>query len=47
MDPIQVRMPKELRRRLDEEVGRGIYSNRSEAIRSAVRNLIVRGGSNE
>ncbi len=44
MDPIQVRMPIELRKRLDKEVDKGMYTNRSEAIRSAVRNLIKNEG---
>jgi Arc/MetJ-type ribon-helix-helix transcriptional regulator len=37
MVPVQVRVTKKLLEMLDELVGKGIYSNRSEAIRDAIR----------
>jgi Arc/MetJ-type ribon-helix-helix transcriptional regulator len=39
MQPVQVRLTKELLRKLDELVERGLYPNRSEAIRDGVRRL--------
>ena len=36
-DPVYVRMPEDLLKRVDKAVEKGTYVNRSEAIRSAVR----------
>jgi Arc/MetJ-type ribon-helix-helix transcriptional regulator len=41
MVPVQVRLTKKLIERIDELVDRGIYSNRSEAIRDAARRLVM------
>ncbi|MFW5902651.1 MAG: ribbon-helix-helix domain-containing protein [archaeon] len=40
MKPIQVRLTNKLKEKLDEEVAKGIYPNRSEAMRDAIRRLI-------
>jgi Arc/MetJ-type ribon-helix-helix transcriptional regulator len=40
MDTLQIRMNKELLKRLDLLVKAGIYSNRSDAIRDAVRRFV-------
>jgi Arc/MetJ-type ribon-helix-helix transcriptional regulator len=40
MIPIQVRITKKLSERIDEIIDSGIYSNRSELIRDAIRNHI-------
>ncbi len=40
MDVVQVRIPREMIRRIDTLVKKGIYPNRSEAIRDAVRRLL-------
>jgi putative addiction module CopG family antidote len=42
MIPIQVRLTKELLEKIDRLVEKGIYPNRSEAIRDAVRRLRAR-----
>ena len=42
MIPVQIRMPKKLLDMVDGMVGTGLYSNRSQVIRSATRDLIVR-----
>jgi len=41
MDTIQVRLSHGLVERVDDLVGTGIYANRSDAIRDAVRRLIL------
>ena len=41
MIPIQVRVTKKLMERLDELITCGAYSNRSEAIRDAIRKHIT------
>ena len=42
MIPVQIRMTKKLLDMVDGMVGTGLYSNRSQVIRSATRDLIVR-----
>jgi len=37
--PIQVRLTRELIEKVDELIDKGMYPNRSEAIRDAVRRL--------
>jgi len=39
MHPVQVRLTRELIEKIDDLVLKGIYPNRSEAIRDAVRRL--------
>jgi Arc/MetJ-type ribon-helix-helix transcriptional regulator len=41
MHPIQIRLTKELIEKIDIFIQRGIYPNRSEAVRDAVRRLRV------
>lgn len=41
MDTIQIRLSHGLVERVDDLVGTGIYANRSDAIRDAVRRLIL------
>ena len=41
METMQIRMNKELVQRVDTLVKTGIYANRSDAIRDAVRRLIL------
>ena len=41
MDTIQIRLSHGLVERLDGLVGTGIYANRSDAIRDAVRRLVL------
>ncbi len=41
MIPIQVRVTKKLMERLDELIDCGAYSNRSEAIRDAIRKHVI------
>jgi Arc/MetJ-type ribon-helix-helix transcriptional regulator len=41
MVPVQVRVTKQLLERLDELVNKGMYSNRSEAIRDAIRSHVT------
>lgn len=41
MIPVQVRVTKMLMKRLDELIDCGAYSNRSEAIRDAIRKHIT------
>jgi len=41
MVPVQVRVTKTLLERLDDLVDKGMYSNRSEAIRDAIRNHVT------
>ncbi len=40
MDTLQIRMNKELLKRIDAIVKSGIYSNRSDVIRDAVRRFV-------
>ena len=40
MDTLQIRMNKELLRRVDNIVKTGVYSNRSDVIRDAVRRFV-------
>ena len=40
MDVVQVRIPREMIKKIDELVKRGVYPNRSEAIRDAVRRFL-------
>ncbi len=47
MDPVQVRLTKELKKRLDKEVAEGTYPTRSEAVRSAIRTLTSKGGGTD
>jgi Arc/MetJ-type ribon-helix-helix transcriptional regulator len=39
MDPVQIRLTKELVKKIDGLVVSGMYPNRSEAVRDAVRRL--------
>lgn len=41
METIQIRLTKKLVEKIDELVKEGFYPNRSEAVRDAVRRLIV------
>lgn len=41
MEPLQIRVPQKLKEKLDKEVDTGLYPNRSEAIRTAIRNLVT------
>lgn len=41
MDTIQIRLSHGLVDRIDDLVGTGIYANRSDAIRDAVRRLVL------
>ena len=43
MDTLQIRMNKELLKRIDVIVKSGIYSNRSDVIRDAVRRFVWEG----
>jgi len=43
MDTLQIRMNKELLKRIDAIVKSGIYSNRSDVIRDAVRRFVWEG----
>lgn len=40
MDTLQIRMNKELLKRIDSMVKSGVYSNRSDVIRDAVRRFV-------
>ena len=40
MDVVQVRIPREMIKKIDDLVRRGVYPNRSEAIRDAVRRFL-------
>jgi len=40
MDTLQIRMNKELLKRIDSLVRTGVYSNRSDVIRDAVRRFV-------
>jgi Arc/MetJ-type ribon-helix-helix transcriptional regulator len=42
MQTMQIRINQELTKRLDSLVKTGIYQNRSEAIRDAVRRLVLK-----
>ena len=39
MHPIQIRLTKELIEKIDRLIEKGLYPNRSEAVRDAVRKL--------
>ncbi|MDP3640578.1 MAG: ribbon-helix-helix domain-containing protein [Nanoarchaeota archaeon] len=41
MDTVQVRLSHGLVERIDDLVGTGLYANRSDAIRDAVRKLVL------
>ncbi len=41
MIPVQTRVTKKLIERLDELIQQGVYSNRSEAIRDAIRRHVT------
>ena len=41
MHPIQIRLTKELIEKIDSLIEKGIYPNRSEAVRDAVRRLRI------
>ena len=43
MNPVQVRLTVELIEKIDKLVENGIYPNRSEAVRDAVRRLRIMG----
>jgi len=43
MDTLQIRMNKELLKRIDVLVKSGVYSNRSDVIRDAVRRFVWEG----
>jgi len=45
MIPVQVRFTKKLIELIDELVEKGVYSNRSEAIRDATRKLVMTANS--
>jgi len=40
--PIQIRLTRELIEKVDKLIEKGLYPNRSEAIRDAVRKLRIR-----
>jgi len=39
MHPVQIRLTRELLEKIDKMIERGLYPNRSEAVRDAVRRL--------
>jgi len=41
MHPIQIRLTRELIEKIDKLIERGLYPNRSEAVRDAVRRLRI------
>ena len=41
MDPIQIRLTRELIDKIDVMIEKGVYPNRSEAVRDAVRRLRI------
>jgi Arc/MetJ-type ribon-helix-helix transcriptional regulator len=41
MDPVQIRLTKELIEKIDNMIESGLYPNRSEAVRDAVRRLRI------
>lgn len=43
MQTMQIRLTEKLIRRIDVMIRRGIYPNRSEAVRDAVRRLVGNG----
>lgn len=43
MHPIQIRLTRELIQKIDVMIDRGLYPNRSEAVRDAVRRLKLMG----
>lgn len=42
MSPVQIRLTKKIIEDVDKLIEMGIYSNRSEAIRDAVRRLVIK-----
>jgi Arc/MetJ-type ribon-helix-helix transcriptional regulator len=47
MIPIQIRITRKLVERVDELIEDGVYSNRSEAIRDAVRRHVINFPNNK
>jgi Arc/MetJ-type ribon-helix-helix transcriptional regulator len=43
MDPVQIRLTRELIEKIDSLIEKGMYPNRSEAVRDAVRRLRIMG----
>ena len=43
MHPVQIRLTRELIEKIDKLVENGLYPNRSEAVRDAVRRLRLMG----
>jgi Arc/MetJ-type ribon-helix-helix transcriptional regulator len=43
MDPVQIRLTRELIEKIDNLIEKGMYPNRSEAVRDAVRRLRIMG----
>ena len=43
MDPVQIRLTRELIEKIDRLIETGLYPNRSEAVRDAVRRLRIMG----
>jgi Arc/MetJ-type ribon-helix-helix transcriptional regulator len=41
MNPIQIRLTRELIEKIDKLIENGLYPNRSEAVRDAVRRLRI------
>jgi Arc/MetJ-type ribon-helix-helix transcriptional regulator len=41
MDPVQIRLTRELIEKIDKLIETGLYPNRSEAVRDAVRRLRI------
>lgn len=41
MDPVQIRLTKEMIAKVDKLIETGLYPNRSEAVRDAVRRLRI------
>ncbi|NIM47400.1 MAG: ribbon-helix-helix protein, CopG family [Candidatus Aenigmarchaeota archaeon] len=42
MHPVQIRLTRELIEKIDRLIEKGLYPNRSEAIRDAVRKLRIK-----
>ena len=47
MVPVQVRLTKKLIENVDDLVSKGVYSNRSEVIRDAIRRHVVNFGETD
>ena len=43
MHPVQIRLTRELIEKIDVLIDKGMYPNRSEAVRDAVRRLKIMG----